>query len=93
MEHQIIAFLLALVSVFIKGFQHKNVIGGHHRLIFVTSYVMAMTDILMIGIIVDRGWSICFATGSGAAIGMSLSVWIHDKMLHHKPSTIQPNGD
>lgn len=90
MMHQLLAFALSLSSVFLKGFQHKNVIGGHHKLIFFTSYVMAVTDVLVIGLVVERGWSICFATGTGAAIDMSLSMWLHDKLLK-RPNTGEQN--
>lgn len=93
MIHQLTAFALTFSSVFIKGFQHKNVIGGHHKLIFITSYAMAITDVLMIGLVVERGWSICFSAGTGAAIGMSLSMFVHDKMTKRLESSVRSKND
>lgn len=76
------AFITTLISVGLKGFQHKNVIGNHYRLVFITSYLMAVADVLIIGIIVRGGWIICFASGSGAAIGMIISIWLHNKYVN-----------
>ena len=90
-SHQLLAFALAFSSVFLKGFQHKNIMGSHHKLIFFTSYAMAVTDVLMIGLVVQRGWSICFATSTGAAIGMSLSMWLHDRLM--KPRSKETKCD
>lgn len=89
MLEQLLALTLALLSVFVKGFQHKNIQGNHYRLIFVTSYIMAITDVLMISLVVQKGWTICFATGSGAAIGMLLSLWVHSKVVSKTPSQNQ----
>ncbi len=75
------AFLVTLVSVGLKGFQHKNVIGGHLKLIVVTSYLMAVADVLLVGLVVSNGWKVAFASGTGAALGMLISVTMHDRFV------------
>lgn len=75
------SFLASFISVGLKGFQHKNVIGNHIKVVFFTSYLMAVMDVLIIGLIIKGGWSICFAVGTGAALGMILSMRLHDKIF------------
>ncbi len=73
--------IVTFATVFLRGFQHKNVIGNHIRAVIVTSYLMAVCDVLFIGLIAARGWSVCFAAGTGAAIGMFTSIKLHDRFL------------
>jgi hypothetical protein len=79
--HQMQVFAITFATVFLRGFQHKNVIGNHIRAVIVTSYLMAVCDVLFIGLIALRGWSACFAAGTGAAVGMFLSIKLHDRFL------------
>lgn len=77
----LLAFALSFVSVFLKGFQHKNVQGEHMKSIFIVSYLMAIFDVLIIGLIAKHGeWNIAFATGGGAALGMVISIKLHRKI-------------
>lgn len=77
----LIAALASFVSVFLKGFQHKNVAGSHYRLVIVTSYAMALADVAVISIIVKGGWVVAIPSATGAACGMTLSMWLHDKFI------------
>lgn len=77
----IAALLASFCSVFLKGFQHRNINGNHLRLIFFTSYAMALMDVAIIGIIVKGGWSVALPTGTGAACGMILSIKFHDRLF------------
>lgn len=77
----LVAGFVSFCSVFLKGFQHKNVIGNYYKLVFITSYLMAVCDVLVIGIIVKSGWSVAFACGTGAAFGMVVSMYIHDRFI------------
>ena len=76
-----IAFLTTFTSVFLKGFQHKNVIGGHLKSIAITSYFMAVTDVILVGLISQKGFVIAFSCGTGAALGMIISVHYHVKIM------------
>lgn len=78
------AFAGTFVSVGLKGFQHKNVIANLYLHTFLTSYGMAFMDVLLIGLIAKSGWSIAFASGTGAALGMVVAMWLHNKMLGGK---------
>lgn len=89
-------YFLALIgtfaSVFLKGFQHKNVISNLYVPTFVTSYAMAFLDVILIGMIAKSGWDIAFASGTGAAFGMVLAMWSHNKFLRKQPDGTAANG-
>jgi hypothetical protein len=50
--HQMQVFAITFATVFLRGFQHKNVIGNHIRAVIVTSYLMAVCDVLFIGLLI-----------------------------------------
>lgn len=72
---------VSFVSVFLKGFQHKNVIGNHVRTVFVTSYAMALFDVAAVTLIVKGGWPIALTSGTGAAFGMVAAIKLHDRIF------------
>lgn len=68
-------------SVFLKGFQQKNVIAGRIGAAAVTSYLIAFFDVAVITLIVRGGWIVALATGTGAALGMVTAIRLHDKLF------------
>jgi hypothetical protein len=81
MGNYLVAALASFISVFLKGFQHKNVISGKLKLIALTSYMMAFMDVIMIGLVVREGWIIAFYCGTGGAVGMVVAVVLHDRLF------------
>jgi hypothetical protein len=75
----VLSLLVSFAGVFLKGFQHKNVIGGHLRLLFITSYLMAIFDVAAVTLIVKGGWWVAVSSGTGAAFGMLSAVLLHDR--------------
>lgn len=76
---------VSFCAVFLKGFQHKNVIGNHRRSVFVTSYLMAGFDVAAVSLIVSGGWPIAFTSGTGAAFGMAAAMALHDRIFKESP--------
>lgn len=76
-----LSVLVTFTSVFLKGFQHKNVIGNHQKSVFVTSYLMAAFDVASVTIIVQGGWPIVLTSGTGAAFGMIAAIRLHDRIF------------
>lgn len=72
--------VVAFIAVFLKGFQHKNVIGGHIRSVFFTSYAMAVFDVLTVTLIIHNGLWSAVAVGVGASFGMVTAIKLHDKI-------------
>lgn len=78
------SFVTSFCAVFLKGFQHKNVIGDHRRSIIITSFLMAAFDVAAISLVLKGGWSIAISAGLGASLGMILSMSFHDKIFKTK---------
>lgn len=78
------AFGCTFTMVFLKGFQHQNVIGGHFKLAFVFSYLMAITDVAVVSLVVSKGWAVTIPCGTGAAFGIIMSMWIHRRYVKGK---------
>lgn len=78
----LVVVIATFVSVFAKGFQHKNVQHMHYRLTAVTSYIIAMLDVVTVNLIVKNGWLIAFGAGTGAALGMVSAMWFHAKFIN-----------
>jgi hypothetical protein len=74
----------SFVSVFIKIFQMKNVVGDHYKWAFGTSYVVAVLDVLTIMFIVEGGWWIALTSGTGAAFGVVTAMKFHDKVVNRE---------
>ena len=77
----VVSFIVTFISVALKGFQHKNVIGNHLRSVFFTSYLMAAFDVASVSLIVMGGWTIMFSSGTGAAFGMLFAIKLHDRIF------------
>ena len=78
---QLTAFIVSFIAIFLRGWQQKNVIHGKYTMIAITSYLLALTDVAVVGIIVEHGWNTVLAQGSGAALGMLASVYIHNRWV------------
>lgn len=76
-----ISLAVSFVSCFLKGFQHKNVIGGHIRSVFFTSWLMAAFDVAAVTLIIQGGWPIAISSGLGASLGMVVSIKLHDRIF------------
>ncbi len=77
----LLGLVVTFLSVFLKGFQHKNIEGNHMKLIFFTSYLMAIADIFTVGLIVKNGMWMILPSGTGAAFGMIASIRLHRKLI------------
>lgn len=78
---QLTAFLVSFIAIFLRGFQQMNVIHSKYTMIAVTSYLLALTDVAVVSIIVEHGWNTVLAQGTGAALGMLTSVYIHNRWV------------
>lgn len=79
-----LAFLVSLIGVGMRGFQHKNVIGSHYRLIAACSYLIVICDALTASFAVKVSIWLTIPAGTGAAIGMVFTCWLHDTYVKNK---------
>jgi hypothetical protein len=73
--------LTSFISVFVKIFQTKNVMGNHQKLAFFTSYGVAVLDVATINFIIEGGWIIAVTSGTGAAFGVVAAMRVHDRFI------------
>jgi hypothetical protein len=76
-----LAGIASFCAVFLKGFQQQNVIGGHYRLAFIFSYLMAMAEVAVVSTVVVSGWGAILPVGTGAAFGITISMYIHKRFV------------
>lgn len=91
----LLAFVCTLASVFLKGLQHKNIAHNMFKSTIVVSYLMAFGDVLLMGLIVRSDWTIAFASGGGAALGIVAAMFIHNRFTSKKKldnTDIQPES-
>lgn len=74
------SFLCTLIAVALKGYQHKNVIGGHIKSVCFIAYLMYIFDILAVTLIIKNDWTIVFVSAFGASLGMLISIKLHDRV-------------
>ena len=76
----LLQFVVSLVAVFFKGFQHQNVIGGNYKAAFGVSYIMAAFDVLIVTLVIEVGYWSILTVGAGASVGIVLSMYIYRKL-------------
>lgn len=74
-----IQFGISFVAVFMKGYQHQNVIGGNYWAAFCLSYLMAIGQVATLLLMVQVGWASVFPVGTGSALGLVLSMYLYRK--------------
>ncbi len=73
-----ISFAVTALSIFVKGYQYKNIAGNHFKSAFFTSFLMYTLDMTTVGMFVKEGWTIIVSAGSGASFGIVLSMYVHN---------------
>lgn len=76
-------YLLALAAsfcgIFLKGLQVQNITKGHYVAAILTSYSMAVTDVITVGLVAHNGWEMALPVGTGGSMGIVLSIYVHRK--------------
>lgn len=76
----LMSMAVTAIAVFLKGFQYKNVIGGHKKSIAGFAFMMAFLDVVSVSLVVKGGWTFGLSAGVGAVIGMLSAIELHDKI-------------
>ena len=65
----LLAFVASYVTILLKVFQQKNVVGNHYKAVFVTSNLLALSETTIVLLVVHEGWWLGLSTGIGAGLG------------------------
>ena len=80
----IVLLVATMFLVFLRAFQTQNVIHKHYISAVGTSYLMAIGEVAMVLYVVEIGWSAIPWIGTGGAIGVTLSMYLHGKCFKGK---------
>jgi hypothetical protein len=75
----VILLLSTLLLVFLRAFQTQNVIHSHYWMAGATSYLMAIGEVAVVLGVVNAGWDAVPWVGTGGAIGVTLSMYVHKR--------------
>lgn len=71
--------LSTMLLVFLRAFQTQNVIHRHYWMAGATSYLMAVGEVAVVLGVVDTGWAAVPWVGTGGAVGVVASMYVHKK--------------
>jgi archaellum biogenesis protein FlaJ (TadC family) len=72
------------ITTFLRGFQNKNVAGGHKLLAFFCGGAMTLFEGVVIALIAQSGKELIFFTALGSAFGWVCGMLVHEWIMHKK---------
>ena len=86
MNDYLLVFLAGFTSVFMLGFQSRNVNSGHYVAAAVTSFVIALAQ-AKIWILITKpgsGWDTAVVYGVSGVVGITLAMYVHQRFMPKK---------
>ncbi len=77
----ILLLVATTIMVFLRATQQQNVIHGYYKWAAITSYALAIMEVSVIYTVASVGYSSILWVGTGGAIGVTLSMYIHRKYI------------
>lgn len=77
-------FLSAFFTVFLLGFQQKNVHGEHYLAAIVTSLGIGVAQIFLWRLVPEASASQIVATLAGGPVGIVAAMYLHPRMMRRK---------
>ncbi len=78
------ALIASFSIVFLRAMQQQNVIHGRYKSAALTSYLIALAEVGVVLIVVQKGWPAVPWVGTGGAIGVVLAMYVHRKFFTKK---------
>lgn len=77
-------FASAFFTVFLLGFQQKNVSGEHYLAAIVTSFGIGTAQIFLWRLVPQADMGQIAATLAGGPIGIVAAMWLHPRLMRRK---------
>jgi hypothetical protein len=77
-------FASAFFTVFLLGWQQKNVHGGHYFAAIVTSFGIGGAQIFLWRLVPDANASQIIATLMGGPFGITAAMWLHPRLMRRR---------
>lgn len=74
------AMIASFFVVFGKAWQQQNVTHGHYAWAAITSYGLAICEVAILLIVIDKGWPAVPWIGTGGALGVTSAMWLHKRI-------------
>lgn len=71
------ALIASFLVVFGKAWQQQNVTHGHYLMAAITSYGLAICEVAVLMIVIDKGWPAVPWIGTGGALGVTCAMYAH----------------
>lgn len=78
------SFVTSFCTIFLRGFQQKNLHGNHRALAFFTAYLIIAGEFITVTLVVKSHWWIILSAGTGAGLGMVAAMTFHDRIVRKK---------
>lgn len=69
-------FIVAFVTIFLRGLQTHNVIRGEYKQAAATSIAMSICNVVTIGLIASNPWDSLVPVAMGSVMGVLSSMYI-----------------
>ena len=83
-------FLSAFFTVFLLGFQQKNVSGEHYLAAIVTSFGIGGAQIFLWRLVPDANAGQIVATLAGGPVGIVMAMWLHPLLMRRRADSNNP---
>lgn len=82
-------FGITYVTIFLRGVQTQNVVGGNYLGAFITSFGMAIANVAFIGLVASDPWASLVPASIGASLGIVSAMYYKRRgtKLWKKPAT------
>lgn len=67
-------------TVFLRGIQQLNTVGGHYIMAAITSYAIAFFEVSFLVSVVAVGKESILSVGTGGALGVTAAMFLHPKI-------------
>jgi hypothetical protein len=78
---ELLLFISAFGTVFAIGFQSLNVNNGHHKMAFLTSYLIGVSHLVIYRVMPDPSLTEIVAYLNGGPFGIVASMYVHQKFM------------
>jgi hypothetical protein len=82
--HLVLIFIAGFTTVFLYGFQSRNVNCGDYGWAVVTSFAISLTTVTIWEMLDTSGWTEIVVYGLSGACGVTCSMLIHKRFVEKK---------
>jgi hypothetical protein len=85
----LVIFCAGYLSVFMLGFQSRNVNHGNYRMAAITSFAIAQMQTTLWGaLFADLTWASSLVYGASGAFGITSSMFVHKRWFLKRPDQL-----